>query len=380
MSAGIYIHIPFCKQACHYCNFHFSTQVQSKENFINALLQEIEIRKGELKSVSIESIYFGGGTPSLLNAEEIALILEKIYKSFSLENSPEITFEANPDDLSKIYLKQLKASGINRLSIGVQSFNDEHLQFMNRAHNANEVEKCLSDAKEEGFKSINMDLIYGLPDLSNQEWTETLRKVKKLPVDHLSCYALTVEPQTALDYFIQNKKVKAPDDELTSEHFSILQKFCLKEDWDHYEISNIALKKNSRAKHNSNYWNRKAYLGFGPSAHSFDGYKTRRWNIANNSLYVKKIKNHENFWQEERLSNQDIFNEILMTGLRKTEGIAIDQTISLLNRKDKLNFLNEAKSLAKQGLINFGNDRIQLTNESRFLADHVISQLFLVND
>lgn len=379
MTAGIYIHIPFCKQACHYCNFHFSTSLKNKTALLNAICKEIEQRRSEWIQHDFQSIYFGGGTPSLLSAEELSVITDLLFDTFQIEKSAEITLEANPDDLNVDYLNQLKANGINRLSIGIQSFRDEDLKYMNRAHNSKEALASIELAHKAGFEEISIDLIYGVPGMSLLDWEKNLEMASNLPVNHLSCYALTIEPKTALDHFIKKEIYQAPDDNLTADHFSALQNWASKMNWDHYEISNIAMN-GKRALHNSSYWNGKPYVGFGPAAHSFDGKKTRRWNIANNAKYIRALNNNDSFSQSETLSKKDLFNERIMTSLRKKEGIAIEEIEALLIDSISLKIFQKAvQRLKQQNLITIENNYLLLSKEGQFLADHVISELFLTD-
>jgi len=310
--AGIYLHIPFCKQACHYCDFHFSTSLKKKDEMIFALIQELNLRKTEIDEI-IETIYFGGGTPSILTNEEINLLIDTVYSLFDVIENPEITLEANPDDLSVTRIQQLASSKINRLSIGVQSFYNEDLQMMNRAHNADEAWDCLVEATK-FFDNISIDLIYGIPGMAMDRWKSNIQKVLDLDIPHISTYALTVEPKTALATLIEKGKIPTPDDGEAHEHFLALVSILENNGFVHYELSNFG-KASYFSKNNSAYWLGKKYLGIGPSAHSFDG-KNRSWNIANNSLYMQSIQKNELPNETEALSMQDMYNEYVMTGLR----------------------------------------------------------------
>lgn len=378
MKAGIYFHIPFCKQACHYCNFHFSTSLQNKTELLAALTQEIDLRKTNWQTLEYQSIYFGGGTPSLLKYSELNDLLHKVRANFQIIDNAEITLEANPDDLNKNYLNQLIDAGVNRLSIGIQSFFDKDLDFMNRAHNASEALKVIEDAKIAGFNKISIDLIYGVPGMTDQQWVENLKIAASLPIDHISCYALTLEPNTAFHHFVNNNKMPAPNDESAERHFKLLQGFVDEKNWNHYEISNIAIG-NSKAIHNSNYWNGSPYLGLGPAAHSYDGKGTRSWNISNNPNYIKRINKGLEFSEKESLTLKDQFNEMLMTGLRKKNGISFSQTNSLLaNEKLKEDYFRNLKSLENKGYLENMQDNWSINKQHLFIADSIISELFWV--
>jgi oxygen-independent coproporphyrinogen-3 oxidase len=286
--AGIYIHIPFCKKACHYCNFHFSTNLQAKNELIESLVSEIEIRKQYLNNERIDSIYFGGGTPSLLSSEDIALIMQSIKKHFYTIENLECTLEANPDDITIDKLWFWKENGINRLSIGIQSFFDEDLLYMNRSHNAMQAKECVQLAYHAGITNMSIDLIFGYPLLSDEKWESNLSEAFNLPVTHISCYAMTVEPKTALENFIRTSKERPIDAGQSARQFEYTMEQMGKHDFQQYEISNYA-KKGSQAIHNSNYWRGIPYLGIGPSAHSFNG-ESRQWNISNNAIYIKSLQ------------------------------------------------------------------------------------------
>ena len=285
--AGIYFHIPFCKQACHYCNFHFSTSLRYKEEMVQAMLRELEARRLYLPDEPLDSIYFGGGTPSLLSEGELMAFFEAVNRYFRLSPKAEITLEANPDDLKPETLAALGRSPVNRLSIGIQSFAEEDLRFFNRAHDAHEARRCLDNARAAGFGDLTIDLIYGAPTTSHAQWAENLEIAFSYQIPHLSCYALTVEPRTALDHFIKKGKAPAVDEEQAARQFGYLVEATQAAGYEQYEISNFALP-GRYAVHNSNYWTGAPYLGIGPSAHSFDG-ESRQWNVANNAKYLKAV-------------------------------------------------------------------------------------------
>lgn len=320
--AGIYIHIPFCKQKCSYCDFHFSTNLQHKSNLIQAINKELEIRKDEI-STPLETIYFGGGTPSILSEIELESIFETIYKNYSTKNLKEITLEANPDDLNKEKLNFLKSTPINRFSIGVQSFFEEDLKLMNRAHNAQEAETSIKLAQDFGFENITIDLIYGSTTTTNEMWKQNLQKAIELNVPHISSYALTVEEKTILDHQIKKGITKPVDEDHQNEQFQLLVDTLTSNDFIQYEISNFG-KEDYFSLHNSNYWKGIHYLGIGPSAHSYNG-KTRAWNIANNSKYIQTINENKLPQEIEVLNEVEQFNEMIMIGLRTIYGIDLNR-------------------------------------------------------
>ncbi|HRN45146.1 MAG TPA: radical SAM family heme chaperone HemW, partial [Flavobacterium sp.] len=285
--SGIYIHIPFCKQACHYCDFHFSTSMKKKDDMVLAIAKEIQMRKNESENEIIETIYFGGGTPSVLTLAEINFLIAAVYANYAVAENPEITLEANPDDLSSERIIEWSKSKINRLSIGIQSFFEEDLQLMNRAHNSVEAKKCLEEATQY-FDNISLDLIYGIPGMSNEKWKQNIETALRFGIPHISSYALTVEPKTALNKLIQTGKVAKPNDEVAQEHFAVLVATLEANDFIHYELSNFG-KENYFSKNNSAYWLGKKYIGVGPSAHSYNGI-SRSWNVSNNSIYLKSIR------------------------------------------------------------------------------------------
>ena len=384
--AGIYIHIPFCKQACHYCDFHFSTSMQKKDEMVLALAKEIKLRKSEFQNESVATIYFGGGTPSRLSIADLRFLIATIYEQYTIVEKPEITLEANPDDLSESYLLELKAIGVNRLSIGIQSFFEDDLKLMNRAHNSEEAKKCLEIATRY-FDNISLDLIYGIPDLSqngeqakqmsNERWLQNIETALSFGIPHISSYALTVEPKTALNKLIQTGKIASPNDEVAQEHFMILVETLEKNGFVHYELSNFG-KENYFSKNNSAYWLGKKYIGIGPSAHSYDGI-SRSWNIANNALYLKAIQNDELPNEVEKLTLQDRYNEYIMTGLRTIWGVSlvrIEQEFGI----DFLNYLKkQSQKFIDDGLLSITDDILKPTLKGKFLTDGIASDLFYLN-
>lgn len=372
--AGIYLHIPFCKQACHYCNFHFSTSLKQKAPLLQALLQEIEWQKDYLQNERLESIYLGGGTPSLLSVAELNQIFETIQRHHHIAPGAEITLEANPDDLNKAALRALRQTPVNRLSIGIQSFLEEDLRFMNRAHTAAEADVCIDLALEQGFTALTVDLIYGTPTLSHAQWERNMQRVFEKPIQHLSCYCLTVEPKTALDHFVKAGKAKPVDEEQAALQFERLIEASAEAGFEQYEISNFA-REGHYAVHNSNYWKGKKYLGIGPSAHSFNG-ESRQWNVANNALYIRSIEQGRLSFEIEHLSLDQRYNEYIMTGLRTIWGCEIDKIASYSSayvshfQKEVQRFIDDGKIVKEQG-------QYRLTTTGRLLADYIASELFV---
>jgi len=367
---GIYIHIPFCKQACHYCNFHFSTSLKQKDELIHALIKEINLTIPTTEV--IETLYFGGGTPSILTIDDLQLIFDALQKRFVFANNVEITLEANPDDITDEKLSDWKRIGINRFSIGIQSFLNEELVWMNRAHNAEESLKCIDKVREAGFDNFSVDLIYGSPLLNNDDWKRNVDIVIEKNIPHISCYALTVEPKTALDKLIAQHKSASVDTEKQAQQFLLLMDWMQQVGYDHYEISNYA-KPGKHSKHNSSYWQGKHYFGFGPSAHSYDG-KSRRWNISNNALYIQSLQNNQLNFEEEVLTETQMLNEYIMTSLRTMEGLSLD-VVSAKFGKDKSEKL-KVKSEKWNNKISFINSSIRLTNEGKLFADGIAADLF----
>jgi oxygen-independent coproporphyrinogen-3 oxidase len=372
--AGIYIHIPFCKQACTYCNFHFSTSIQLKKELVNAICTEIDLRHHYLKDEQIRTIYFGGGTPSLLHIEDVKKIIAKIAQYFDLNHVEEITLEANPDDLHSEKLKELRDSPVNRLSIGIQSFDDADLAFMNRSHNAKESLECIDLARKFDFELLTIDLIYGLPSLINKDtWTENLNMCARLELPHFSAYALTVEPKTLLDHKIKKGKLAPLDEEKAIREFQQLLFFADNFGYEHYEISNFA-KPGMYSKHNTAYWQGNNYLGLGPSAHSFNGI-SRSWNIANNGSYIRKINNNEPFFEEEQLSLSDQFNEWVLTRIRTKDGIS---KLDLIHWPENLNkaFLKDVEKYLANEMMVLDNEHFRLTRQGMLFADAISADLF----
>lgn len=382
--AGIYIHIPFCKQACSYCDFHFSTSLKHKESLINALVKEIFQKKGFLKT-EIKTIYFGGGTPSLLELEDLNLIVGALYNNYNVAQNIEFTFECNPDDLTLQKLKELKQIGVNRLSIGTQSFFDEDLQFFNRAHNSKQAEESILMSQDLGFENITIDLIYNTPTLTIQKWEQNLAKVNQLNVPHLSAYTLTVEANTALHHQVKTNQTALPTDEEAIAQFKLLMEKTKAFGLTQYEVSNFG-KEGFYSKHNSNYWKGEEYLGFGPSAHSY--YKTflekgnrgmlRSWNISNNLKYINAIIEGIAFCEEEIINEKTAYNEYVLTRLRTIWGIENHYIKANFNESINQHFNKELERYLKTSYLQTENNRITLTQEGIFIADKIASDLFYI--
>ncbi len=372
--AGIYIHIPFCKQACHYCNFHFSTALGRKEEMVRAILLELERRKDYLGAEKIETIYFGGGTPSLLSEKDLNAIFEKIHALFAVEKDAEITLEANPDDLDISKLAMLKTTPVNRFSIGVQSFFEEDLKFMNRAHDAAQAKACIQNAQDAGFENLTIDLIYGAPTTSDSRWRANLQTAFDFKIPHLSCYALTVEPKTALAHFVKAGKMEAPDDERAAAQFEWLIEAAEQNGYEQYEISNFA-KAGWYSRHNSSYWKGKKYLGVGPSAHSFDG-ESRQWNIANNARYMKVVFENETCFEKEILTPEQRYNEYVMTSLRTSWGCD-ENVIRQMGAPFEKHFLQTVEKEIAAGLVEKKDRFFVLSKPGKLVADRVAMELFM---
>lgn len=371
---GIYIHIPFCKQACHYCNFHFSTSLAQKEKMVDAIIKEIGLCRQENKAAIISTIYFGGGTPSMLSVAELGSIINALKARFVLAHDIEVTLEANPDDINEVKLQEWKAMGINRLSVGIQSFSDEELVWMNRAHTASESLACIHLIKEAGFSNFSVDLIYGSPVLTDDDWKRNVALVVDNNIPHISCYALTVEPQTALDKMIALHKKEAVDGEKQARHFLLLMDWMEEAGYEHYEISNFA-RPGLRSKHNSSYWSGEHYYAFGPAAHAFDG-KTRKWNIANNSLYIQALQQNTIPFEEEVLTATQQLNEYIMTSLRTIEGLDLDHVRDLFG-EEKANEISTASNKYQlTGKLKSAGRNLVLTKEGKLFADGIAADLF----
>jgi oxygen-independent coproporphyrinogen-3 oxidase len=378
--AGIYVHIPFCKQACAYCNFHFATSLRYKSELVEAIAAEFELKKKSIQEQQpLQSIYFGGGTPSLLAANELEKIIRPIQEQISFNTTPEITLEANPDDLSTSYVKDLIQLGINRLSIGIQSFFEDDLQFMHRAHNASQAEYAVKAAQDAGIENISIDLIYGVPNASEQQWTKNVQKAIELNVPHISAYALTVEENTPLYKSIRLKEKSAPIPESTVLQYQILVELLSNAGFEHYEISNFA-KPGHQAIHNSSYWGGEAYWGLGPSAHSFDGIRRRSWNLPNNQNYIKEIVKGHLPEEYEILSDIDLYNEMIMIGLRTSKGCNLKVLENKFGSQVRTYFQTQMNQaiLAENAIQK--EDHVFLSSKGRMMADAIMRDAFLTQE
>jgi oxygen-independent coproporphyrinogen III oxidase len=374
--AGIYIHIPFCRQACNYCNFHFSTSLHYKNDFVEALLKEIELqaKTNYLDYQTVETIYFGGGTPSILQIDELQKLMDHLHQYFQIDASAEITLEANPDDVTDEKLKGWKQLGINRLSIGIQSLFEEDLQWMNRAHTADEAKQVIAKARAAGFETFTVDLIYGTPGLTDEKWLYNLDWVLQQNINHLSCYALTVEEKTPLDKQIRQHQKQDVDAEQQSRQFLLLMDYIQKAGFEHYEISNFA-KPGYRSKHNSSYWKGIHYLGLGPSAHSFNG-NSRQWNVANNQLYIQSLKQGTLSLEKEELTATQQLNEYIMTGLRLMEGCDLNYISQQFGSEKAAELSSNAAAPISKGLMIEKDNHLILTRDGKLFADSIASDLF----
>ncbi|WP_333876645.1 radical SAM family heme chaperone HemW [Flavobacterium sp.] len=374
--SGIYIHIPFCKQACHYCDFHFSTSLKKKEEMVLALAKEIALRKDTFKNEVVETIYFGGGTPSILQTADLRFLIDAVFRHYNVIDRPEITVEANPDDLSEARIIELSQNKVNRLSIGIQSFFEDDLKLMNRAHNVAEAKQCLQMATKY-FDNISIDLIYGMPNMSSEKWLQNIETALSYNIPHISSYALTVEPKTALHAFIQKELIPPLDDDLAQAHFHLLVETLENNDFIHYELSNFG-KEGYFSKNNSSYWLGKKYIGIGPSAHSYDGEK-RGWNVANNALYLKALAENKVPMETERLTKTDRYNEYIMTGLRTIWGVSLDRIATEFG-KTYLDYLHQqATKYIEDHLLFIDENTLRTTQKGKFLSDGIASDLFLLN-
>ena len=375
--AGFYIHIPFCRKLCYYCDFHFTVSFKYKERVVEALKKEIKNRKIEFQNVEFNTVYFGGGTPSVLTIREVQEILGVIYENYTIRAS-EITFEANPDDLTNEYLNELKNyTPVNRLSIGVQSFHDRDLQLMNRRHTAKEAIQSIELSRKAGFDNINIDLIYGIPGLTISNWKDNLELFNRLNLNHLSAYHLTFEPKTVFSYYVKKGKMKPLDEEKSLRQFELLMRFAEDKGFEHYEISNFA-RNNMYSRHNTGYWSGEPYIGIGPSAHSFNK-KYRRWNVSNNTKYCEAIGNNsDDYFESETIDQQTAYNELILTSLRTKWGIN-DRIISQRFGDDILTkFVKMASRFIDDGTLTYEGGSYFLSNKGKFIADHIMSELMIV--
>jgi oxygen-independent coproporphyrinogen-3 oxidase len=373
--AGIYIHIPFCRQKCHYCNFFSVASIKSKDSFLEALIREIDQEKHYLDGESIETLYFGGGTPSLLSGDEINRIIEELSKHHTIVQLPEITLEANPDDLSKEKLAELKTTSVNRLSIGVQSFFDKDLQYLNRIHTGEDAFNSVRAALDSGFSNLSIDLIYGIPTLTAENWEQNLETFFSLNLPHLSAYALTVEPKTALDVLIGRNKMKPVEEDAVVSHFNKLITVARDHGYSHYEISNFCREPHF-SKHNLSYWSGKKYLGLGPSAHSYNG-TSRQWNVSNISTYVQTGSKQNIPVEIEMLSDDQHYNEYILTSLRTMWGTDVEFIESQYGQRCMAHFMKRIHAFIGNRKVVVKNKKYFLTDEGKLFADGIASELFI---
>jgi oxygen-independent coproporphyrinogen-3 oxidase len=372
--AGIYIHIPFCKKKCNYCDFYFSTNYSYLPKLVNALCTELEEKKNYCDQEIVNTVYFGGGTPSVLPKNELKKILDSLTHNYNINENAEVTFECNPDDITSEKLKDLKELGINRLSIGIQSFDNEQLVFMNRAHNANEALNCVKLAQTEGFDNITVDLIYGLPDTKEVYWSKQVKKALDLNVNHISAYCLTIEEKTVFGNLAKKGKLVPLADEKSLAQFKMLQSELKTAGFEHYEISNFA-KNNCISKHNSAYWLGEKYIGIGPSAHSFNGV-SRQWNVANNIKYIIALKEKTTYSEVEELSQADKFNEYILTRLRTKWGVVINDLFEI-DGSEKIRIEKTINRFIMNGDLIINEGVLLLTDQGKFIADHISAELFI---
>lgn len=372
---GIYIHIPFCRKKCSYCNFFSVSNLKNKEVFLSSLIKEINLRKDYLSDGIVETIYFGGGTPSLLTTDDINRIYYKIQNSFHLAEAPEITIEANPESIDREYLRQLKNTGVNRLSIGIQSFFDDDLKYLDRIHNAHQAESSIESAIAAGFDNISIDLIYSISTSTDEKLIENLKKIKTYGIDHFSAYSLTIEPETILARQINKGIRRSNDEEMSLRQFEIVMDFAIKNDYEHYEISNFC--RNGRySMHNTSYWKGIHYLGLGPSAHSYNG-NTRQWNIANISKYINCVENSTNVFEMEELTTNQKYNEYILTSLRTSWGCNIETINKHFGKSYMIDFEKLSLKHIENGLLSCEKGVYYLTRKGKFLADYITSDFFV---
>ena len=374
--AGIYIHIPFCHKACNYCDFHFSTSLNNKDDLLRCLLKELEQRRNEINT-SVSSIYFGGGTPSVLTINEIKQLIDQCFKHYKILDDLEVTLEANPEDISIELINGYAKAGINRLSIGVQSFQDNVLEWMNRSHSSKQATDCINWANQAGITNISVDLIYGVPEELQRNWILDLETLISLNVTHISAYNLTVEEKTVLHKLVKEKKQLMPDQDICNDAYDLLVQTLKLAGYEQYEVSNFS-KKGFQSRHNSAYWHRAPYLGIGPSAHSFNGQKTRSWNVSNNRQYIKQIDSGICTFEAEELTDLDIANEIILLGTRTKKGVSINKVLKYLNTQQKDVFLKQLDELKKKRFIITNDDHLYVNEDKRFYSDHISRELIIL--
>jgi oxygen-independent coproporphyrinogen-3 oxidase len=373
--AGVYIHIPYCKKLCFYCDFYHVIRPENASRYIDALLKEISLRHEYLGNDSLSTIYFGGGTPSVLSVNDISAILNEIYRYFVVDDACEITIEMNPDDVTIEYIKDLKKLGINRISLGIQSWRDSDLKMLNRRHDASGAERSLKNVLGGGFENVTIDLIYGIPGMSLADWTANLDKTFSFDIKHLSAYHLTIEKGTVFGQMLEKGLLKEVDEELSVSLFNILTEKAEKAGFIHYEISNFG-KKGFFSLHNSNYWKQVSYVGFGPSAHSFNGY-SRQWNISDIKSYIKAINSGKEFFEREELDTKTRFNEYIMTSLRTMWGIDLDFVEKVFEKEGYDYVINLSGKFISYGLMKREKNSLVLSNQGKMISDNIISEFIM---
>lgn len=374
--AGLYLHIPFCRQACHYCDFHFSTNLALQSELVQAICRELALQKDYLQGESLGSIYFGGGTPSLLDESQLAILFNNLYSNFEVSSDAEITLEANPDDLTNSKLKTLRQFPVNRLSIGIQSFDKEILDFLNRSHTAQQAIESFTNARSLGYKNISVDLIFGIPGLTRELWEATVTHALALRPEHLSCYSLTIEPRTFFGKQLERGLFEPMPEAEEADQYLLLMEMAEAKSYEHYEISNFSIP-GCRAVHNSNYWKRIPYLGVGPGAHSYNG-RSRQHNIPNNAIYVKRLAEGNVPFTKEELTWHDQVNEFVMTSLRTSDGLNLFDLHSEFGIDLVESHGNYITNLADRGLVSITRSRLTLTREGKCVADNIASELFVL--
>ena len=374
--SGIYIHIPFCKKACHYCDFHFTTNMTHIKRMTNSICKEINIRKKEF-SGNYNSLYFGGGTPSVLAISEMKQIIDQISKYTNPSQLSEVTVEINPEDVTETLLRGYRELGVNRLSIGVQSLNDHILNWMNRSHNKEKALQSVLLAKKMGFENVSVDFIYGIPGYPNRDIKKELSNLLSTKPFHISCYHFTIEDKTYFGQLKKQKKLREISDTRSEEEFKIIAQLLDSNQYIHYEISNFSLQGKS-SQHNKNYWKKNNYLGFGPSAHSYK-YPYRSWNVSSNAQYIQQVSSDTFHPQKEELSEIDHFNELIMLGLRTSEGVKLSEALKFLNEKNRNDFNAKIDRFSHEGLIKIKNKNLVMNKEKWLLSEFISRELFILN-
>lgn len=373
--ASVYVHIPFCHSKCYYCGFHSVASLKAKQDVVHCIVKELEIRKNYLKEEPLDSIYFGGGTPSVLDIQEVARIIIKIREHYRINEDAEISFEVNPEDVSIDYFKDLRKLGINRISIGVQSLDDGILSFLNRKHSVEEAISCINNSVEAGIDNISIDLIYGIPGLSDDMWKESLERIKCLPVKHLSAYCLSIDENTVFEYKMRKGEFIPMSDEDCEAQYNILLDWAKNNGFQHYEISNFC-KSNYYSRHNSAYWMQKPYLGVGPSAHSYNGH-SRQWNTSNNANYITSVNKGVIPFQKEDLNLKDRFNEYILTSLRTVWGINKKVVTRMFGVKYLQHVVEKSEKYLDSGHLQIDKNCIKLTEKGMFISNDIISEIFI---